>query len=204
MVGAGGHHQRPGLGEAHEGARHGDPVGLLRRAPADGEQGAVRPRIGVERGIGRHHQRRRQVLARQVIGHGAGHRVRAGDARHGREHRLGHGREERDPLVLRDIGARGHDVGCGRGELLVQRGARRLVERPAAERTADRAEDGVAPACLAHARRPLRQSAWKVAPSGAGRSRAAVHPPASGSCVKRPRRRPSMPSTRMPTPVARR
>ena len=97
-----------------------------------------------------------------------------------------------DALRRRQLPARRDDAARMLREPLRDGGAARRLVAGDAERAADRGEDGVARAhCASHPPLPLRLEGL---PSGAGKSRCRVQPPASGSQRKRPRACPSRPS----------
>ena len=183
--------QRPGLGDPGKGPGDRDLVGRLGLAGLDLEQGLAIPWQALELRVRRQADSRRQVGGLQVVGDRGRDVLGPGDA--GDRGRLlhRHGLEEIDLLGQRDLRARRHRPARRLGKTRFHARARRVVPipLPALERAPDGPEDLVA--ARAHARRPRRRAAqrdWKVRPWGAGKSRARVQPPASGSDRNRPLR----------------
>src|SRR5262249_30232096 len=148
--------------------------------------------------------RRRQIELAQKVSDLGWNISRIVDARDATGGELDHPGKQIDALLRRALTARRDDAARTAGDPVGDLAAARRLGAGNTERAADRGEDGVArahsnPSCMILC---ARQRCWKVAPAGAGKSRWRVQPPASGSQVKRPLRRPISPSRRIASPVA--
>ena len=159
----------------------------------------VRPANALQERVRGDHDVLVEPLLLQVVGDGPGHAL---DPLHRRERRSDQRHLLREPglEVAFDPRANVHLVG---GEARLDRPPPGLgLGRIDPEAGTDRAEDSRPRGCR-HDPVSLRRrhARWKVSPSGAGRSRTDVQPPARGSRRNAPRRRPSQPMTPIAAPV---
>ena len=181
--------QRAGLGDGGLGMGEAVEIVAVADALADGEGRGVEIGVGEARVFG-HSEIGGEIVLAQPAGDLAGQVAIAGDPRGGGVGPLGHADEQRHLLVLGQLAALGHDADGRAGHALLDDAPALGVVGAGAVGAADPAEDGFAGGC-AHRLSPV--VAWdfwayccmKVRPSGAGRSRHLVQPPASGSEAKR-------------------
>jgi hypothetical protein len=185
--------QRPGLGDAGDRQGDADEVGVAGGAAADAQQRLAAPGALVQGRLRRHHHTLRQVVLAQVGGHGGRHLGRPGDVADLRHDGLRHLGEQGDAAVQVALAALGDQVRLGAGEAAARLGHGGVLGLGVAGvGLAEAAEDGLAGGAQAalprRCRRPCSafQRVMKVSPWGAGMSRVAVQPPASGSALKRP------------------
>ena len=184
------------LGDSGVGAGHAHPVLRLRRAPRDRE--LVRPAYALHQRVRGDHDLLVEPVLLEIVGDRPRHAVDSRHRRKGRGHQRHLLREARREIALHGR-ADVHLVGGDARLDLLPPG--RGLGRVATHCGADRIQDP-RPRIPGHRPEPRRrQACWNVSPSGAGRSRAAVQPPASGSRRKAPRRRPSHPITPIAAPV---
>ena len=167
-------------------------IAILGAALANFQSGVASTECRSSCGIRRHHQPRRKILARQIIGDGAGHLGSARNPRHRGIDLFGHGDEKRDLARVIERRPPAPARGCGDAPRAAPRARRASRDRagPRPSRATDTAEDLIARS-LGHARGAAlprsAQSVMKLSPSGAGISRISVQPEASGSERNRPR-----------------
>ena len=186
----------PRLRDPGMGAGHAHPVAGVGRAARDRE--LVRPADPFQERIRGDHDVLLEPLLLQVVGDGPGH---AFDPLHRRERRSDQHHLLREPGFEVALDGRTNVHLVGRETRLDRLPPGLGLGRIDPEAGTDRAEDP-RPRVLRH--RPAlrrRHARWKVSPSGAGRSRADVQPPASGSRRNAPRRRPNHPMTPIAAPV---
>ena len=174
-------HHASGLGDSGEGAGHAEAVRTPGGAPLDHQP--VRPPHPFE--LRRRHDLVTDPVLLDVPHHDLGDPRKGGDRRDPGMHRVRLAGEEADRIAVE----RRLRVRHGCGKPAVESGPHALRQRP---RSAQRTPDGPEDALLrgVHPPPPARrfdQADMNVAPSGAGRSRLPVQPPASGSRRKRPR-----------------